>query len=102
MNDYTYALEEARKALLLAQERGADLERQLDHERTGRLQAEGRVAELEALIAKAQDDTDCLCLGCDASIYEGQCLTVLQNQPCPWGQAAASHRARVAEVTDVE
>ena len=60
-----YLLEEARKALLGAQERGAVLERALYHERTARLEAEAllyheRTARLEAeaLAERLQADWD--------------------------------------------
>lgn len=82
-----------------AQTAAAELERQFDHERTLRRQAEEEVARLRALIAE-QDDEDCLCLACGAARIGGTCVRAALAGNCPWGQAAAAHRARVEEVRD--
>lgn len=103
MIDHKFTLEAAREALLGAQERAADLERALDHERMARLQAEERVAELEALLsdhefcAPLDDDYTGSCPWCSGENEHHQCGHIDDQQPCPWGQAAANHRARQEE-----
>lgn len=57
------------------------------------------VARLRALIAE-QDDEDCLCLACGAARIGGTCVRAALAGNCPWGQAAAAHRARMGEVRD--
>jgi len=60
--------------------------------------SEARIAELEAAMAKVQEDTDCMCLGCDQAIFEGQCLSILTSGKCSWGRSVANHHARASRL----
>lgn len=93
--DWEHLCAAEQSARIAAESAAADLERQLDHERTGRLQAEELVAELEALIAEHERQPEE-----DAVRWPGCCQRCKRKEghrdDCPWGQAAANHRARVA------
>lgn len=87
----TAAVLALRDALQAARERGAELELALDRERTGRLQAEERVAELESLIAEHAATCDEACTGC------GTLMMQRHKEACPWRDAYLNHHARVTE-----
>lgn len=56
--------------------------------------AEEEVARLQALIAEHESKTVCECPECASDEFG------VHRPGCPWGQAAAAHRARVGEVRD--
>lgn len=72
----------------------------------GREKAEARVAELEALLARhehptTQDSCGPLCPECSSYRDDGWRPARPPHTPgCPWGQAAANHRARQTGVAD--